>query len=77
MNAKTSKEEGLIMTMNEVVVRTPRYVLMDGNRRLGPQVIPLDLGVNCSVIYGFSDKGPYDRFRGNSDLALTPYPLAS
>ena len=29
----------------------------------------------CSVIYGFSDKGPYDRFCGNSDLALRPYPL--
>ena len=63
------------MTMNEVVVCTPRYVLLDGDRRLGPKVIPLDSGVECSIIYGFSDKGPYDRFCGNSDLALRPYPL--
>lgn len=63
------------MTTNEVVVCTPRYVLLDENRRLGPKVIPSDVGVGCSVIYGFSDKGPYDRFCGNSDLALRPYPL--
>ena len=63
------------MTIKQPVVRTPHYVLMDGSRRLGPQVIPLDLGANCSIIYGFSDKGPYDRFCGNSDMALTPYPL--
>ena len=63
------------MTLNEFVVCTPRYVLLDGDRRLGPKVIPLDLGVMCSVIYGFSDKGLYDRFCGNSDLALKPYPL--
>ena len=63
------------MNINEVVVRTPRYVLLDGNRRLGPKVIPLDSEGECSVIYGFSDKGPYDRFCGNSDLALRPYPL--
>ena len=75
MNANTSKDEGLITTMNEVVVCTPRYFLLDGDRRLGPKVIPLDSGVECSVMYGFSDKGPYDRFCENSDLALRPYPL--
>ena len=63
------------MTINEVVFRTPRYVLLDENRRLSPKVIPLDSGCECSVIYGFSDKGPYDRFSGNSDIALRPYPL--
>ena len=74
MNANTP-EEGLIMTTNEVVVCTPRYVLLDENRRLGPMVIPSDIGVGCSAIYGFSDKGTYDRFCANSDLALRPYPL--
>jgi hypothetical protein len=74
-NANTQKENGLNMTSIEVVVCTPRYVLLDENRRLGPMVIPSDVGVGCSVIYGFSDKGPYDRFCGNSDLALRPYPL--
>ena len=75
MNANTPEEEGLIMTTNEVVVCTPRYVLLEENRRLGPMVIPSDVVVGCSVIYGFSDKVPYDRFCGNSDLALRPYPL--
>ena len=63
------------MTMNATVASTPRYVLLEENHRLGPKVIPSDVGVGCSVIYGFSDKGPYDRFCGNSDLALRPYPL--
>lgn len=63
------------MTMHEVVVSTPRYVLLDGNRRLGPEVISSDLGHECSVIYGFSGKDAYDRFLANSDLALRPYPL--
>ena len=75
MNANASKAKELIMPMNEVVACTPRYVLLDENRPLGPTVLPLDSGVKCSVIYGFSGKGPYDRFCGNSDRALRPYPL--
>jgi hypothetical protein len=75
MNANTPKEKGMIMTMNEAVVCTPRDVLLDENRRLGPSVIPSDVGVGCSVIYGCSDKGPYDRFCGNSDLPPRPCPL--
>ena len=74
-NANTPKEKGLVMTINEAVVGTPRYVLLDENRRIGPKIHPSDVGVVCLVVYGFSDKGPYDRFCGNSDLALRPYPL--
>ena len=54
---------------------TPNYVLIDGTLRIGPEVVPLDAGLECSAIYGFSDKGPYDRFCANSQLALKPYPL--
>ena len=72
-NANNPKEKGLIMTVNDAVVRTPRYVLLDENRRLGARVIPSDVGGGCSVIYGFSDKRLYDRFCGNSELALRPY----
>jgi hypothetical protein len=32
-------------------------------------------GVECSPIYGFSNKGAYDRFCSKSQLKLTPYPL--
>lgn len=63
------------MTVNDVVARTPRYVLLEGDRRLGPELVPLDSGVECSAIYGFSEKRLYDRFCGHSDLALRPYPL--
>lgn len=63
------------MPMSAVVVGTPCYVLMDGNHRIGPRVVQLDSEIDCSPIYGFSDKGPYDEFRRNSQLALTPYPL--
>jgi hypothetical protein len=54
---------------------TPNYVLMNGNRRIGPNVEPLASGVECVSIYGFSDKEPYDKFCLISELALTPYPL--
>lgn len=61
--------------MIAVVAGTPNYVLMQGNSRIGPSVVPLLSGIECLPIYGFSDKGPYDKFCANSPLALTPYPL--
>ena len=63
------------MPMIAAVAGTPHYVLLDANRRIGPTVVPLHSGSECSPIYGFSDKGPYDKFCRNSELALTPYPL--
>jgi hypothetical protein len=48
---------------------------MHGNRRIGPNIVPLDEGLECFPIYGFSGKDPYDRFCMNGQLALTPYPL--
>lgn len=63
------------MPLSTVAASTPNYVLIDGNLRIGPKVLPLDAGMSCSAIYGFSDKGPYDRFCANSRLALKPYPL--
>ena len=38
-------------------------------------VLPLRSGRVCSSLYGFSDKVPYDLFRANSEMALTPFPL--
>ncbi|MCA9120426.1 MAG: hypothetical protein H6822_09645 [Planctomycetaceae bacterium] len=61
--------------MVTMVADTPNYVLMEGNRRIGPIIFPLLSGIECLPIYGFSDKGPYDKFCANSQLALTPYPL--
>jgi hypothetical protein len=58
-----------------VVAGTPYYVLMEGSHRIGPMVIPLQSGVECSPIYGFSDKEPFDKFCEKSELALKPYPL--
>ena len=63
------------MSIIAAVADTPHYVLLDANRRIGPTVVPLRSGSECSPIYGFSDKGPYDKFCMNSELALTPYPL--
>ena len=63
------------MPMNAVVAGTPYFVLMEGSHRIGPTVIPLQSGVECSPIYGFSDKGPFDKFCENSELVLKPYPL--
>ena len=63
------------MPMSAVLGATPYFVLMDGNRRIGPKIVPLDVGIECSPIYGFSNKDPYDRYCLNSQVALTPYPL--
>ncbi len=63
------------MPMIAVIADTPYYVLMDGNRRIGPPVVQLHSGTECAPIYGFSDKVCYDKFLMNSELALRPYPL--
>ena len=67
-------------TMNTISMSTdsaltPNYVLLHGKTRLAPTVLPLRTGKNCSALYGFSDKAPYDLFRSNSEMALTPFPL--
>jgi hypothetical protein len=63
--------------MSTVAASTPNYVLIEGNLRIGPKIVPFDAGIECSAIYGFSDKGPYDKFCANSQLALKPYPLVN
>jgi hypothetical protein len=60
---------------NQLEVATPRYVLLEQDRRLGPVVEELDSAVEHSLIYGFSDKKPYDEFCRESQRSLTPYPL--
>jgi hypothetical protein len=70
-----SKQREIIMPMTTVSASTPRYVLLDEVCRFGPKVMPLHGGVECSPIYGFSDKGCYDEFCAKSGLELRPYPL--
>ena len=61
--------------MTTVAASTPKYVLIDGNLPIGPNVVPLEGGIECLAIYGFSNKDRYDKFCANSQLALRPYPL--
>ena len=61
--------------MTAQLAETPNYVLLDHGRRIGPELLTLDSGQQCTAIYGFSDKQPYDAFSGNSQLSLAPYPL--
>jgi len=64
------------MSMTAVAAaRTPYYVLRDGDHPIGPKVVRLDSEIQCIPIYGFSDKGSYDKFLRNSELLLKPYPL--
>ena len=63
------------MHLTTVAASTPNYVLIEGNLPTGPRLVPLAASTECSVIYGFSDKGPYDSFCTNSQQALKPYPL--
>ena len=68
-------EKAVVVPVIATAAITPYYVLMELNRRIGPRVVQSRAGIECATIYGFSDKGPYDRFCSNSQLALTPYPL--
>lgn len=61
--------------MSALLVETPNDVLLDGNQRLGPELLALHSGKMCIAIYGFSGKQSYDSFLEKSDRALTPYPL--
>lgn len=63
------------MLTNAAVVATPHYVLLAANQRIGPKLARLTSGIECTLIYGFSDKGPYDKFCLDSGQALRPYPL--
>ncbi len=61
--------------MNPIAVATPCYVLIFDKVRIGPTLTPTESASSYQVIYGFSDKAPYDAFCANSPLPLTPYPL--
>ena len=63
------------MPMKAALRATPHYVLMDGKLPIGPSMLPPESNLECSRIYGFSDKEPYDAFCADSEMALTPYPL--
>ena len=63
------------MPTTATYVDTPYYILMDGKRRIGPEVVPLPSGAECLAVYGFSDKAGYEKFCANSQLRLVPYPL--
>ena len=63
------------MTMNERTVPTPNYVLLDEKGPIGPKLVENSAQPLGTVIYGFSDKAPYDAFRANGLLGLKPYPL--
>lgn len=63
------------MTVIAVIGGSPQFVLMDEKRRIGPSVMPLLSGIECTAIYGFSGKDAYDKFCEASQLTLQPYPL--
>ena len=63
------------MAMNERTVPTPNYVLLDEKGPIGPKLVENSAQPLGTVIYGFSDKAPYDAFRANGLLGLRPYPL--
>ncbi len=56
-------------------IPTPTYVLLEGNRRVGPAVVGLAPATQSLLIYGFSGKEPYEAFCRESQLGLRPYPL--
>ncbi|GAA5507682.1 hypothetical protein Rcae01_03139 [Novipirellula caenicola] len=62
-------------TMNTTPVATPYYVLIFDKSRIGPTLTAAESASSYQVIYGFSDKKPYDTFCANSPRPLTPYPL--
>ena len=63
------------MSINELLVNTPRDVLLNDEQRLGPMLLAIPGGPEYEAIYGFSSKQSYDLFRADSELTLIPYPL--
>ena len=63
------------MSTTATEVATPQYMFRDDDRCLGPICTALRSGMECTAIYGFSDKMHFDTFRENSSLQLKPYPL--
>lgn len=51
------------------------YILLKDKQPLGPTVVADRDGTKQRVLFGFSDKGPYDVFIANALDGLTPYPL--
>ncbi len=71
----TQDKSGTLLPKSAVNTNVPRYVLMEGNRRIGPHLAATSTEVGSTPIYGFSSKRTYDQFCGNSPLSLIPYPL--
>lgn len=63
------------MPTSTTVAHTPRYVLIDGDHRIGPKITALPSGGDSLLIYGFSSKSRYEEFCANQPLGLKPYPL--
>ena len=63
------------MSTTATDVATPQYMFRDDDRCLGPICTALRSGMECTAIYGFSDKMHFDIFRENSSSELKPYPL--
>lgn len=61
--------------MNTLSADTPKYVLLDGEQRIGPKLLAAHSGPEYMADYGFSDKRRYDAFCASSHTALRPYPL--
>lgn len=61
-------------TMIAVIAGTQNHVLMEALRPIGPNVLLLLAGVECSPIHVFSDIGPYGTSHADSQLASTPDP---
>lgn len=57
------------------LLATPNFLLLDGTRRIGPDVTTPDSGRSCTPLYGFSSRACYETFQANSKVNLKPYPL--
>jgi hypothetical protein len=62
-------------SVQQVVCPTPRYVLLQDEQPVGPEMAHGSSGRSFLAIYGFSGKAAYDAFISNSEGDLRPYPL--
>lgn len=61
--------------MNLPTTKTPMYLLLKDKQPIGPSIVPDRDGTKQRVLFGFSDKGPYDVFIASGTEGLRPYPL--
>lgn len=63
--------------MSNSLVLTPHYLLLNGDEKIGPEIVQYHSTSNFFPLYAFSSRLHYDLFTRNSNMELQPYTLVA